>query len=301
MRRRVSACTSFSPLPYERLSPSQRMTTSPIIARRPRSRRSGSVGCTCTWSGLQLEPHPVAQRELREVLLRELEAPDPVEHRVLLGVVLLDAELVAPRAAQQLGRGAAVADLHRAAHLPRHLLIVRHDEHGHAEALIDLAHRVEDELRVGLVELAGRLVGEQHRRLVGERDGDRDPLLLPARHLRGEPVAHRRDVEQVEQLGDAGGPAAHAGCAPRRATCRCSPPQSGTAAGCATSAARRSRPCAGGTGCAPGSTSRAGRGRRRAPTRPSGRRAPTGWRAASTCRSPRRRRSPSARRARPRA
>ena len=34
-----------------------------------------------------------------------------------------------------------------------------------------------------LVEIAGRLVGEHQRRLVGERPGDRDALLLPAREL----------------------------------------------------------------------------------------------------------------------
>ena len=33
----------------------------------------------------------------------------------------------------------------------------------------------------GAVEVAGRFVGKDNERLVGERPGDRDPLALPAR------------------------------------------------------------------------------------------------------------------------
>ncbi len=42
---------------------------------------------------------------------------------------------------------------------------------------------VEDEIRRGRVEVAGRLVGEQQARRVGDGAGDRHPLLLAAGKL----------------------------------------------------------------------------------------------------------------------
>jgi hypothetical protein len=58
----------------------------------------------------------------------------------------------------------------------------------------------EDRLAGVGVEVAGGLVGEQHRRLVYQRPRDRDPLFLPARQLRRlvvEPVAQSEAPEQV--------------------------------------------------------------------------------------------------------
>ena len=61
----------------------------------------------------------------------------------------------------------------------------------------ELAHDGEhlaDELRI---ERRGRLVEEHHLRVQAERAGDRDPLLLAARELRG---VVRRPVEQADPL-----------------------------------------------------------------------------------------------------
>ena len=49
------------------------------------------------------------------------------------------------------------------------------------------------------VEVPGRLVGQQHGGLVRERAGDRDPLLLAARQLRGQVVAPSGEPDRVEQ------------------------------------------------------------------------------------------------------
>src|SRR5436190_2134376 len=65
------------------------------------------------------------------------------------------------------------------------------------------------------VELAGRLVGEEQRRAVGERRAKRDPLALAPGELgrRGaRPIGHGG---RLEQLLGAGGPLAAAG-APQR-------------------------------------------------------------------------------------
>ena len=73
-----------------------------------------------------------------------------------------------------------------------------------------------------LVELAGGLVGQEHRGSVGERDGQRRPDQLAARQLVGPRVRPRRDAEVVEQRrsGRAGrggrpGPGRAGGCRAR--------------------------------------------------------------------------------------
>ena len=65
--------------------------------------------------------------------------------------------------------------------------------HGGARG-VDVAQQLEDAARGALVEVAGGLVGDQHHRIVDQRAGDRDPLLLAAgefarerRRLGGEP------------------------------------------------------------------------------------------------------------------
>ena len=55
-------------------------------------------------------------------------------------------------------------------------------------------------MRIARIEIAGRLVGENHRRLVRERARDRDALLLAAGERRRQLVRLRRDAERVEQL-----------------------------------------------------------------------------------------------------
>src|SRR5581483_5488694 len=135
------------------------------------------------------------------------------------------ADDVEPRSrAQEAGRvrvRGAFEDLVRAAHL--HDLPAVHDRHPPADAgddaevvrdqqdgqpqpLLDLVDQLED---LGLdrhVQSRGRLVGDQELRLAGERHRDQDALPLTARELvrvGARPLARRRDPDQVEQLDDA--------------------------------------------------------------------------------------------------
>ena len=54
---------------------------------------------------------------------------------------------------------------------------------GLAELVDGVAHEAEDLAAGAAVEVAGRLVGEDHLRPAGERPGDGDALLLAARQL----------------------------------------------------------------------------------------------------------------------
>src|SRR5688500_56288 len=76
---------------------------------------------------------------------------------------------------------------HPATHGVHDLLVVRGHQHGRAE-LVDLDEELNDLPAGDGVEVAGRLVGDEDRRIVDERAGDGGPLLLPARQLRREVV-----------------------------------------------------------------------------------------------------------------
>ena len=56
----------------------------------------------------------------------------------------------------------------------------------------------DDEVAVELVELAGRLVGEQHVGLDGQRPGHGDPLQLPAGELGDQPLGEVADTDPVQ-------------------------------------------------------------------------------------------------------
>ena len=51
-------------------------------------------------------------------------------------------------------------------------------------AAMNLAQQLHDVAAGGGVEVAGRLVGQHDRRIVGQRAGERDPLLFASRQLR---------------------------------------------------------------------------------------------------------------------
>ena len=106
-----------------------------------------------------------------------------------------------------------------------------------------LAVRIAREHLVGAVavQLAGGLVGQQHRRLVGQRDADRDPLLLAAGHLGGHPVGAVCDADQVQQLHRPGAPLAPGAARPAASAGRRSRPLSGARTGFWRSAATGSR------------------------------------------------------------
>src|SRR5690606_22265636 len=93
----------------------------------------------------------------------------------------------------------AVRETDRAPCAPGEVGVVR-DEHERRAALaVQLLEQLDDRFAGRRVEVARRLVGEQDSRLVDERAGERDALLLAARKLRRivvEPVGEPDAGEQ---------------------------------------------------------------------------------------------------------
>src|SRR5439155_3696952 len=79
-------------------------------------------------------------------------------------------------------------------------LRVRH-LHDRRPAAVQLREQLHDLLPLTRVEIPGRLVGEDERRLVDHRACHGDELLLPARELPREEVFLRDDPEAVERVG----------------------------------------------------------------------------------------------------
>ena len=63
---------------------------------------------------------------------------------------------------------------------------------------MDVAHQIHDVPAVGAIEIAGRLVGQQDRRIVGQRSRERHALLLTARQLRRIVVSPAGQADLVE-------------------------------------------------------------------------------------------------------
>ena len=100
------------------------------------------------------------------------------------------------------GRGGRRACGSRAARASGDSRVVRHDDDASdAARRREREKQVHDLLARRRVEVAGRLVGEQHVRVVRERARDRDALLLAARELRRQVVGARAEPDRVEQLG----------------------------------------------------------------------------------------------------
>ena len=70
-------------------------------------------------------------------------------------------------------------------HAAGKLQVVGGDDRGEARGAHELRERLKDVLGGARVEIAGRLVGEQDARRVGDRARDRDALLLAAGKLAG--------------------------------------------------------------------------------------------------------------------
>ena len=81
---------------------------------------------------------------------------------------------------------------------------MRGDEHGHPALGAQREQQVDDFGAGRHIEVAGGLVGEQQPGRADQRAGDGDPLLLPARQLRGQVVLAAGQTDRGEQLGGAG-------------------------------------------------------------------------------------------------
>ncbi len=102
-------------------------------------------------------------------------------------------------AARQVAHDLAVGEEQDAVGDRRRMRVVR-DHHGRLAELVDgVAQQPEDLAARRRVEVAGRLVGEHHRRARDERAGDGDALLLAAGQLRR---AVREPVGQADGGGD---------------------------------------------------------------------------------------------------
>ena len=133
------------------------------------------------------------------------------------------------RAVEQLG-GRGLLDLaarihhdHAAAGLGHDAEIVRDQDHGGAGALLQLQHQVEDLRLDGHVERGGRLVGDQQRRIAGERGRDHHALAHAAGELVRivvEPALGVGNLDQPQHLDGARARlrarSRRCGCAPTR-------------------------------------------------------------------------------------
>ena len=73
------------------------------------------------------------------------------------------------------------------------------DQHDRAALVVELLEQAEHVGGRRRVEVAGRLVGEDHRRLGDERPGDGDALLLAAGQLAGLVVGPVGEADRVER------------------------------------------------------------------------------------------------------
>src|SRR5690606_2442400 len=149
--------------------------------------------------GVQRETVAVLQVQGFHVLVRELHAPDPVEHDVLLGHQPMLALLVDLGPAQHLAAGAPVPDGHGPLDVVGDQGVVG-DDHDGGSRFVDRFERLEDLPARALVQLARGLVGEQDAWPVGEGDGYRHTLLFATGQLGRPvlgPVAHPHQVEQL--------------------------------------------------------------------------------------------------------
>src|SRR5690606_6557827 len=95
-----------------------------------------------------------------------------------------------------------VANREHAVRAADDLPAVRRHHERRAMAPADVVEQREHALGGLEVEIAGRLVREDELRLVRDRPGDRDPLLLAARKLLRKPLAAAGEAEVIEEPGD---------------------------------------------------------------------------------------------------
>jgi len=81
----------------------------------------------------------------------------------------------------------------------RQLGVVGDEDQRRPPHRVDVAHQIHDVPAVGAVEIAGRLVGQQDRRIVGQRPRQRHALLLSARQLRRVVMRAAGQADLLEQ------------------------------------------------------------------------------------------------------
>ena len=145
-----------------------------------------------------------------------------------------------------------VADVHLAAGRRGDLGVVG-DEDDRAARAVELAEELEHLAARGLVEVAGRLVGEDQGRVGDQRAGDGDALLLAAGQLGRLVVDAVAEAEPLERRGRPARPLAPGRRPGRAAASRRSRARSSAAAGCTTGRRTRSSGC--GSAPAPSSSS----------------------------------------------
>ena len=91
---------------------------------------------------------------------------------------------------------AAVAQRDRPAAALGDVHVVRHDHDGRAEPGVQIADQREDLLAGVRVEIAGRFVGEQNRRIDRQRARDRDALALAAGQFLGQMLQAMTELHQ---------------------------------------------------------------------------------------------------------
>jgi len=80
----------------------------------------------------------------------------------------------------------------------RHLAVVRDDHQGHTPIEPELFEQGDDLVPRSLVQVAGRLVREDHARILHQRPRDRGALLLAARELTGQVFGTTSQSQRLE-------------------------------------------------------------------------------------------------------
>ena len=103
----------------------------------------------------------------------------------------------------------------------RHVGLMRHHDDGEAALVIEPGQELHDLMAARGVEIAGRLVGEQHQRIGDDGARDGDALLLAARKLRRRVMlAARRGRRDASASTARSWPLALAACRDRSAAVR---------------------------------------------------------------------------------
>ena len=116
---------------------------------------------------------------------RNLDAPSSIHDgifimRIFVFFVQFGKLLGIRAAANHFRGGAAIANGHDPIHFFGDLPVMGDDHDRQVEIAVQHVEQIEDLGCCFRIDRSGRFVGQQDARFIGERDGNRDPLLLPA-------------------------------------------------------------------------------------------------------------------------